>query len=311
MAPRANWKGTLKVGELACPVALYTAASSSDRIAFHTLNRETGHRVKRQFVDPETGDPVESDDQVKGYEVSKDEYIVLEPEEVASVIPESDKVLEIEAFIACGDIDDLYFDRPYYLAPSNAAAGEAFGLIRDGMRAKKVAALARAVLFRRVRTLLVRAHGDGLIATTLNFDYEIRSAKDAFDDIPARKIEGEMLDLATHIVTTKKGTFDPSKFEDRYESALADLVKAKVDGKPFAPRKEEKPSNVVSLLEALRKSAGAAAPRGKKAKKSAKKTGGAVKKAAAKEATATGRQNTTKSGGRKRASPARKTGKAA
>ena len=237
MAPRANWKGFLKVGELSCPVALYTAASSSDRIAFHTLNCETGHRVKRQFVDPETGEAVPTDQQVKGYEVSKGEYVMLEPEEVAAAVPESDKTLEIDAFIDCEDVDDVYFDRPYYLTPSSAPAQEAFALIREGMRANKVVALARAVLFRRVRTLLVRVHEEGLIATTLNFDYEIRSSKDAFDEIPERKIEGEMLDLANHIITTKKGTFDPSKFDDRYESALSDLVKAKMEGKPFSKPK--------------------------------------------------------------------------
>jgi DNA end-binding protein Ku len=272
MAPRANWKGFLKVGELSCPVALYTAASSSDRIAFHTLNRETGHRVKRQFVDPETGEPVPADQQVKGYEVAKGEYVMLEPEEVAAAVPESDKTLDVEAFIDCGEIDDIYFDRPYYLAPSSPAAQEAFALIREGMRAKKVAALARAVLFRRVRTLLVRVHGDGLIATTLNFDYEIRSSKDAFDEIPERKIEGEMLDLANHIISTKRGTFDPSKFDDRYESALADLVKAKMEGKPFAPRKAPPSGNVINLLDALRKSAGVAAEQSGKSSKSGSKS---------------------------------------
>lgn len=302
MAPRANWKGFLKVGELSCPVALYTAASSSDRIAFHTLNRETGHRVKRQFVDPETGDAVPADQQVKGYEIAKGEYVVLEPEEVAAAVPESDKTLDVEAFVDCREIDDIYFDRPYYLAPSSAAAQEAFALIREGMRAKQVAALARAVLFRRVRTLLVRVHGDGLIATTLNFDYEIRSAEDAFEEIPDRKIEGEMLDLANHIITTKRGTFDPSKFEDRYESALSDLVKAKMEGKPFAPRKAPAAGNVVNLLDALRKSAGVEARSsqktgskttargGRKAASAKGKSATAAKKAAAKRGAASATQ---------------------
>lgn len=302
MAPRANWKGFLKVGELSCPVALYTAASSSDRIAFHTLNRETGHRVKRQFVDPETGDAVPADQQVKGYEIAKGEYVVLEPEEVAAAVPESDKTLDVEAFVDCREIDDIYFDRPYYLAPSSAAAQEAFALIREGMRAKQVAALARAVLFRRVRTLLVRVHGDGLIATTLNFDYEIRSAEDAFEEIPDRKIEGEMLDLANHIITTKRGTFDPSKFEDRYESALSDLVKAKMEGKPFAPRKAPAAGNVVNLLDALRKSAGVEAKSsqktgskttargGRKAASAKGKSATAAKKAAAKRGAASANQ---------------------
>jgi len=193
LAPRANWKGFLKIAEVICPVALYTAASTSERIAFHTVNRATGHRVHRQFVDSETGDPVEKDDQVKGYETSKGEYVVLESEEVAAAVPESDKALSISAFIACRDIDDVYFDRPYYLAPSDKTAEETFALIREGMRNKQVAAIARAVLFRRVRTLLIRAYDSGLIATTLNFDYEVRSAKKAFSDVPKIEIKGEML----------------------------------------------------------------------------------------------------------------------
>ncbi|MEY9626086.1 non-homologous end joining protein Ku [Sinorhizobium fredii] len=258
MAPRANWKGYLKVAEVSCPVALYTAASTSERIAFHTINRATGNRVHRQFVDSETGKPVEKDDQVKGYEVGSGDYVVLEPEEIAAAVPESDKTLSVSAFIACGDIDDVYFDKPYYLAPTKSHAEDAFALIREGMRKKKVAAIARAVLFRRVRTLLIRAYEDGLIATTLNFDYEVRSAKEAFDEVPDLKIEGEMLELAEHIIKTKRGKFDPAKFDDRYEAALAELVKAKLEGKKIEPRKELKREKVVDLMEALRQSAGVA-----------------------------------------------------
>ncbi|MEY9560181.1 non-homologous end joining protein Ku [Sinorhizobium fredii] len=258
MAPRAHWKGYLKVAEVSCPVALYTAASTSERIAFHTINRATGNRVHRQFVDSETGKPVEKDDQVKGYEVGSGDYVVLEPEEIAAAVPESDKTLSVSAFIACGDIDDVYFDKPYYLAPTKSHAEDAFALIREGMRKKKVAAIARAVLFRRVRTLLIRAYEDGLIATTLNFDYEVRSAKEAFDEVPDLKIEGEMLELAEHIIKTKRGKFDPAKFDDRYEAALAELVKAKLEGKKIEPRKEPKREKVVDLMEALRQSAGVA-----------------------------------------------------
>ena len=257
MAPRANWKGFLKVAELTCPVALYTAASTSERIAFHTLNRATGHRVRRQFVDQETGKPVESDEQVKGYEVGEGEYVVLEPDEIAAAVPESDKTLAVAAFIRCDDIDAIYFDRPYYLSPSNRIAEEAFALIREGLRAKKAAALARTVLFRRVQTLLIRPHGEGLIATTLNFDYEVRSAHEAFHDVAAMKIKGEMLELAEHIISTKRGKFDPSQFDDRYEAALADLVRAKLEGKPLPIRKAPAPTKVVDLMEALRQSAGA------------------------------------------------------
>lgn len=257
MAPRANWKGFLKVAEVSCPVALYTAASTSERIAFHTVNRATGNRVRRQFVDAETGEPVDRDDQVKGYEVGDGDYVVLEPEEVADAVPDSDKTLSVQAFVGCGDIDDVYFDKPYYLAPASGTGEEAFALIREGMRKKKVAAIAQAVLFRRVRTLLIRPHGEGLIATTLNFDYEVRSAQEAFKGVSDRQIEGEMLDLAEHIIETKMGGFDPATFEDRYEAALADLVKAKLEGRKIRPRKEPKREKVVDLLAALRESAGA------------------------------------------------------
>ncbi|MEE3627586.1 Ku protein [Nitrospirillum sp. BR 11752] len=256
MAPRANWKGFLKIGEVSCPVALYTAASASERIAFHTVNRATGHRVHRQFVDSETGKPVEREDQVKGYEVARGEYVILEPEEVAAAVPESDKTLSVLAFIPCGEIDDVYFDKPYYLAPSDRHADEAYALIREGLRAKKVAALAQTVLFRRARTVLVRAHGAGLIATTLNFDYEVRPAAQAFDEIADIKIEGEMLDLAKHIIETKKGTFKPEDFDDRYEAALADLVKAKLEGKALPAAKRAPPRKTTDLMAALRESAG-------------------------------------------------------
>src|SRR4029077_16783262 len=171
--------------------------------------------------------------------------------------------LALDVFVECDTIDDLYFDRPYYLAPSDAISEKAFAVICEGMREKKVAGLARTVLFRRVRTLLLRPYRAGMIATTLNFDYEIRSPRGAFADIPDRKIKGEMLDLARHIIETKRGKFDPSTFEDRYEAALAELVRAKLEGKPIEARKPEPASNVVDLMEALRRSAARAGSAGK------------------------------------------------
>lgn len=255
---RANWKGFIKFGEVAFAVGLYTAASSSERIAFNTLNRATGNRVRREFVDSETGDPVERDEQVKGYEIENGDYVVLEPEEVAAAIPDSDKTLKIEAFIPCHEIDDVYFDKPYYLAPDKMGA-DAFKLLRDGMRQAKVAALAQTVLFRRLRTVLIRPHGNGLIGTTLNFDYEVRSSEEAFDDLPEMKIEGEMLELAKHIINTKKGSFDAKTFDDRYETAVAELVKAKIEGRSLPNKKAPAPSKQSDLLQALRESAGVAA----------------------------------------------------
>jgi DNA end-binding protein Ku len=261
MAPRANWKGTLKIAELSCRVALFTAASAASRLAFHTVNRETGHRVQRIFVDQETGEPVAHDDQAKGYELSHGEYVMLEPDEIIAAIPETDKTLAVEQFLECGDIDTTYFDKPYYLAPADAVSSTSFALIRDGMRQRHVAALARTVLFRRLRTVLIRPHDAGLIAHTLHFDYEVRSAADAFSGIPKLKIQGEMLDLAKHIIKTKSGSFDAAAFDDRYESALAELVRAKVEGRPIVAPKRANADKVVDLMEALRQSAGATSPR--------------------------------------------------
>ncbi|WP_376743500.1 Ku protein [Ensifer canadensis] len=285
VAPRANWKGYIKFGEVTCPVALYTAASTSDRIAFNTLNRKTGNRVKREFVDDETGDTVERDDQVKGYEMENGQYVVLEPEEMAEAVPESDKTLKIEAFIPCSQIDTIYFDKPYYLAPDKLGT-DAFVLLRDGMKQEKVAAIARTVLFRRVRTVLIRVHGKGLIASTLNFDYEVRSADKAFEDLPDLKIEGEMLDLAEHIIETKMGSFDASSFDDRYEAAVAELVKAKIEGRSLPKRKAPAASKPGDLLLALRESAGMAAKKTKAKRTAANVNKGAARKPAAKSATA-------------------------
>jgi DNA end-binding protein Ku len=260
VAARANWKGFINFGEVAVPVALYTAASSSERIAFNTVNRATGNRVRREFIDSETGQLVERDQQVKGYEVENGEYVVLEPEEVASAVPGSDKTLKIEAFVPCTEIDDVYFDKPYYLTPDKMGA-DAFKLLRDGMRQAKVAALARTVLFRRLRTVLIRPHGAGLIGTTLNFDYEVRSSEEAFEELPDIKIEGEMLDLAKHIINTKKGSFDPQAFDDRYEEAVAELVKAKIEGRALPKKKAPAPTKTSDLLQALRESAEMGSPR--------------------------------------------------
>ena len=259
MPPRASWKGFLKIAEVTCPVALYAAASTRERVALHTINRPTVHRVRRQFVDAETGDQVERDDQFKVYEVAKGEYVSLEPDEIAAVIPHGDKTVSVSAFIDLADVDDLYFDKPYYLAPADRSAEETFALMREGMRAASVAAVAQAVLFRRVRTLLIRAYDKGLAATTLNFDYEVRSPREAFSTTPDIKISGEMLDLAIHIIKTKQGGFNPREFHDRYEGALVSLVKAKLEGKEIPKRQPAQRAATVNLLQALRESAGASA----------------------------------------------------
>lgn len=267
MAARATWKGFLRLGELVSAVGLYTAVSASDRVSLHMVNRKTGNRLSRRFVDSQTGKVVEREAQVKGYEVDSGDFVVLEPDEIAEVTPKGDKALTIESFLPCAEVDDLYFDRPYYLRPADAASQASFAVIREGLRSKQVAAVARAVLFRRPRSLLIRAYDEGIIATTLNYDYEVRSAAEAFEDIREVKMEPEMLDLARHIIDTKAGRFQPESFDDRYDAALAELVRAKMEGRKIAAPKKPA-AKVVSLLDALRESAGMAGekkPAGRKA----------------------------------------------
>lgn len=255
MAARASWKGRMQLGEIVFGVKLYTAATTSDRVALHMVNRRTGNRLRNEMVDAETGKPVADEDEVMGYEVDGGDYVLLEAEEIAAAVPEADKTLVIDRFLRCADVDTLYFDRPYYLGPADPASVEAFALLRDGMAEQQVAALARTVLFRRLRTLLIRPDGAGFTANTLNFDYQVRSADAAFTDIPAIEIKGEMLDLAEHIIRTKLGYFDPQAFDDRYDAALAALVQAKLDGRPPPRRKAEPREKVVDLMAALRESA--------------------------------------------------------
>lgn len=256
MAYRALWKGDLAVDDLVCGVALYAATSTADRVSFHIINRRTNHRVSRRMVDSDTGRTVQRDDIVKGYETSGGTSVILEPEEIASVVPRSDKTLDVTSFLGIEEIDPVFFEKPYFLMPADEDAVEAFQLIRSGMEKKKVGALARTVLFRRVRNLFIRPASEGMIATTLQFDYEVRAADQAFEGIPDIRIPREMLDLARHIIETKRGQFDPSEFEDRYDDALTELVKAKIEGRKPKQLPRRAASNVTDLMDALRRSAG-------------------------------------------------------
>jgi DNA end-binding protein Ku len=269
---RALWKGTLAIGKVEVAVGLYTAASTSERISFNIVNKATGNRVKRIYVDEDTGKEVVREEQTKGFETTSGDYILIDPEEVAAALPDSDKTLSVQSFVECDAIDKIYFDKPYYLVPERDDV-HAFAAIRGTLKTSGTVAIARAVLFRRMRSVLIRPHGRGLIATTLNFDYEVRSAASAFKRIKAISVEDEMLDLAKHIIGKKMGDFDPASFEDRYEAALALMVKAKVDGKPLPKRKKVQVSKPSDLLAALRESAGkGSGPPGKGGKKKAANT---------------------------------------
>lgn len=275
--PRAIWKGWLQVAAISCPVALHAAASTAERVSFHIVNRKTGNRVRREFVDGETGKPVAREDQVKGYEVSPGRFVELTGEEIAATVPEGDKRLTVERFVPCEKVDTVYFDRPYYITP--AGDGAVFALIRAGLEAEGVAALARAVLFRRVRTMLIRVQGEGLVGATLNFADEVRPAEEVFDDVGEVALQDEMVDLARHIIGTKAGTFDPAGFDDRYDTALAELVKAKMEGRDLPKPKAPKVRKGDDLLAALRESAGMAGG-GPKGGSRAKAAGKAKDKAA-------------------------------
>jgi DNA end-binding protein Ku len=254
MAVRANWKGYLKLSLVACAVALYPASSSSSRVRFNTLNRKTGNKVKRQFVDPETDEPVETKDQVKGYATGKNSYLLIEEEDLDQIRIESTHTIDIESFVDRAEVDERYFEAPYYIAPEDKVAQEAFAVIRDAMRHKGKAGLARVVIARRERILLLEPFDKGLLGTVLRYQSEVRDAGPYFEDIPELEFAEEMRDLAEHIIDRKSGSFDPSKFEDRYENAVVEMIKAKQAGSPLEVEAAPRPSNVVNLMDALRQS---------------------------------------------------------
>jgi DNA end-binding protein Ku len=254
MAARASWKGYLKLSLVSCAVQLYPASTAKERVSFHMLNRETGHRLKRLLVDSETGEQVESENQIKGYEIGKRQYIQIEDEEIESVAIESSHTIDIESFVPRAEIDETYLDSPYYLAPDGKVAEEAFAVIRDAMREKGVVGLGRVVLYRRERIVMLEPREKGLVAITLRYPYEVRADDEVFDQIADVKIDDDTLDLATHIIDRKLTHFDPSRFEDRYQNALLEIIKAKAANKPAPKLEAPKPSNVVNLMDALRKS---------------------------------------------------------
>jgi Ku protein len=255
MAPRAYWKGSLKLSLVSCPVVLYPASTSVEKTRFHMINKETGNRLKQQMVDAETGDVVESDQKGRGYELKKGRYVEIEREELEAVQIESNHTIEIDSFVPRDEIDKRYYNHPYYIAPDGKAAVDAFAVIRDAMKDRERVALARIVLTNREHVIAIEPLGKGLLGTTLRYPYELRDEEDFFADIKSPKITRDMVELAGHILHTKAAHFDPSKFKDEYEDALKALVRRKASGKPIKLLEpEEKPDNVVNLMDALKAS---------------------------------------------------------
>jgi DNA end-binding protein Ku len=254
MAPRANWKGYLRLSLVSCPIALYPASSLSEKVSFNRLNRKTSNRLKQQNVDSETGDVVPREDIARGYEVAKGQYLIVEDEELDAVQIESTGTIEIDQFVPKSEIDERYIDSPYYLAPDGKVGQDAFAVIRDTIDKLNMVALGRVVLTRREHVIALEPKGRGLMGLTLRYPYEVRDEASYFEDIPELKLPKEMLDLATHIVNTKFGHFDPSLFQDRYENALIDLLKKKEAGEKIEPAREAAAPKVVNLMDALRAS---------------------------------------------------------
>jgi DNA end-binding protein Ku len=255
MAPRAYWKGSLKLSLVSCPIALYPASTAAEKTSFHMINRETGNRLKQQMVDYETGDIVEGDQKGRGYELKKGSYVEIEKEELEAVQIESNHTIDIDSFVPRDEIDKRYLDNPYYIVPDGKAGVDAFAVIRDAMKDQDRVALARIVLTNREHIIAIEPLGKGLLGTTLRYPYELRDESDYFDDIKSPKISKDMIELASHILDTKAAHFDPSKFKDEYENALKALVRRKASGKPIkVSAREEKPDNVVSLMDALKAS---------------------------------------------------------
>jgi DNA end-binding protein Ku len=270
MAPRANWKGFLRLSLVTCPVALYPATSESEKVSFNQLNRKTGHRIKYAKVDADTGEEVANEDVVKGYKVDTDTFIEVTKEELENVALESTRTIEIDEFVDRSEIDPRYLIRPYYLVPDGKVGHDAFAVIRETIRGMNKVAIGRVVLTNREHIIALDPLNKGLMGT-LRYPYEVRSENEYFDDIQDVKVTKDMLDLARHIVNQKAGHFEPDKFEDQYETALIDLINQKRAGKPIAAKERPRGENVVDLMDALRKSIGGASETPKKPAKKPKK----------------------------------------
>ncbi|MCK1285433.1 Ku protein [Bradyrhizobium sp. 44] len=277
MAPRANWKGFLRLSLVTCPVALYPATSEGEKISFNQLNQQTGHRIKYLKVDADTGDEVPNEDIVKGYELEKGQYIEVSKEELEEIALESTRTIEIDEFVDRTDIDPRYLIRPYYIRPDGKVGHDAFAVIRETTREMDKVAIGRVVLTNREHIIALEPMDKGLVGTLLRYPYEVRSEQEYFDEIQDVRVTKDMLDLARHIVNQKAGRFEPERFEDQYESALIELINQKRAGKTITPKERPRGENVVDLMEALRRSVSGTASEPKAAKKSVKKP---LKKAA-------------------------------
>jgi DNA end-binding protein Ku len=310
VAPRPYWKGYLKLSLVSCPIALFPATSEREKISFHQLNKDTGNRIRYRKVDAETGDEVDSAKIIKGYEIDKGEYIELDPEELEAVALESKHTLEINEFVPKSDIDELYMRDPYFIVPDGDVGQQAFAVIREAIRKEGMVALGTVVFTSREHVIALEPRDNGMVGVTLRYPYEVREPAEYFDVIEDEKVPKDMLDLAIHIVDSKRGEFDPQKFEDRYENAVKELLRKKQAGERIERVKEPARTNVVNLMDALRaslkaESTGASSRRTQKGKKRVEGqremllpiSGKKAKEASTKEASASGRSSARRKAG--------------
>jgi DNA end-binding protein Ku len=257
MAPRAYWKGYLRLSLVSCPIQLFPATSEREKIRFHQINKKTGNRIKYCKLDAKTGEEVEAESIVMGYEVSKGHYVEIAKDELEAIAIESTHTIEIDQFVVRNEIDDLYLNIPYYITPDGEVGRQAYIVIRDAMKKEGVVALGRVIFTTREHVIAIEPRDKGLLGVTLRYPYEIRKEQDYFGDLADEKVPKQMLELATHIIATKAGQFQPEKFEDHYERALGELVKKKQRGEKIAKPKELTSTKVTSLMEALQQSAAA------------------------------------------------------
>jgi DNA end-binding protein Ku len=253
LSARPIWQGHLRLSLVSCPVALYGAASRANDVAFHLLNPKTNNRIRMIPTDPDTG-PIERADLVKGYEISKNSYVVVTPKELDAVKLETTHTIDIERFVDANDIDRLFWNTPYYLVPNEKTGLDAYTVIRDALEQTGRIALGRVVMHTRERLVALEPRGKGIVATTLRMRNEVADPAHAFADIPAAKPDKRMIEIATRIIEQQEGPFDPDAFEDRYEKALRDLIRRKEKGEKIVTVEPVEDTNVIDLMAALKKS---------------------------------------------------------
>lgn len=257
----ASWKGSLQLAYIVCPVALYPATSEADRVSFTLVNRKTGNKISQEKVDSVTGELVDGDDIAKGIKVAEDKYVLFAPDEIEACAPRSERVIEIEAFVSPSEIDQVHFDRTYYLAPDGEAAVFAFAVLVRAIKAKRVVALARLTLGTREHLVALAPRAKGLLLTTLRYPAELKDEAECFGKIGQPPLDSALVAGATDIIAARVAEFDPGAYEDRYAAALADLVQGKIAGKMVKPRTPPQPPRMTDLAEAVRRSREAARKR--------------------------------------------------